>query len=203
MKKINLIIIIPLLVLFLVLLSFSNERCVKLINQIRRMHFYYFGVDFPFWYSVAQAEKESNCRHDVFSSDGIGSEGFAQITYRWWQKELEKEGINEISSIENHAKAQAYINYYNYQRTVCKKLFEMYQLYNGSFVSKDLRKAKSCEWKDGLEVCEPKQICVLKKNNTCLQYRTSCDINYNYSVKIYMLADKYRTGTDSKKYRFF
>lgn len=182
--------------------AISLERCKKLINDIRTSHFYYFGVDFPYWYSVAQAEKESACRHNVLSTDGIGSEGFAQITYRWWQKELSKEGILEIKTIQNHSKAQAYINYYNYKRTVCKKLFEMYQLYNGSFVSKDLKRANSCKWEDGLKYCIPKTICVYKVKGECRQTRTSCDINYSYSSKIYKLSQKYKTGTDGS-YKFF
>lgn len=182
--------------------SFSLERCKKIAGEIRTAHFYYFGVDFPYWYSIAQAEKESNCRHNIMSKDGIGSEGFAQITYRWWQKELLKEGILEIKSISNHARAQAYINYYNYKRTVCKKLFEMYQLYNGSFVSKDLKRAKSCKWEDGLKYCIPKEICVNREGGFCKQIRTSCDINYDYSLKIYKFAQKYKTGSD-KVYVYF
>lgn len=164
---------------------------------------FYFGVDFPWWYSVGQAEKESLCRHSILSSDGIGSEGFAQITFRWWRGKLEREDIREIKSIPNHAKAQAFINWYEYNQTVCKRLFEMYQRYNGgALVSQELVRAKSCRWEDGLNVCKRGDVCVWRTPKGCKQYRNACEINYEYSYKIYTFAGKYRTGPD-KTYNYW
>lgn len=175
----------------------ANERCKNLIPEIRKAHYLYFGLDFPYHYSVAQAEKESNCKHDVFSSDGIGSQGFAQITYSVWKQKLNEVGIKEISSIPNHAKAQAYINYLNYTQSYCKKLFEMYQRYNGgSLVSIELQKAKSCRWEDGYKVCRRKDVCVWKTKNGCKQYKNACDINYNYSLTIHKISVKYKLLSD-------
>jgi len=173
------------------------ERCKNIAPEIRKAHYYYFGVDFPFWYSVAQAEQESQCIHSVVSSDGIGSEGFAQITYRWWKEPLLKQGITEIASIPNHAKAQAFINYTEYNRSYCKKLFETYQRYNGgSDVSKELQKARSCNWRDAYQVCHRKNVCVWTTKQGCKQWRNGCDINYEYSLKIYDKASKYRLSVD-------
>lgn len=180
------------------------ERCKQLLPEIRKAHRYYFGIDFPHWYSVAQAEKESLCRHNVFSSDGIGSEGFAQITFKWWKDKLLKEGITEIASIQNHAKAQAYINKYYFDRSYCKKLFEMYQMYNGgTLVSRELQRANSCKWEDGYKNCRRKDICVWVTKEGCKQWRNACDINYQYSLKIFELSKKYREQTINSKYIFF
>ena len=183
----------------------ANQRCITLQQEIRRAHFLFFGVNFPYWYSVAQAEKESNCRHSVLSSDGIGSEGFAQITWRWWKERLERAGIPEIKSIPNHAKAQAYINWYEYRLTKCKRLFEMYQRYNGGgLVTVELKRANSCEWKDGYRVCRRRNVCVWLTKKGCKQWKSACDINYTYSVAIYRLAYKYRvTEVDPQQFPYW
>ena len=183
---------------------YSLERCKQLVQPIRVAHYEFFGIDFPYWYSVGQAEKESLCRHSVLSSDGIGSEGFAQITYRWWKDKLQNVGIYEIKSIKNHAKAQAFINKYEYDRTFCRKLFEMYQRYNGgSLVTQELQRARSCKWEDGYRVCKRKDVCVWVTPSGCKQWRNACDINYEYSLKIFKFGQKYKTGTDSVEYPFW
>jgi hypothetical protein len=147
---------------------------------------------------------ESACRHNVKSLDGIGSHGFAQITWKWWKKLLKRAGISEVVSIEGQAKAQAFILRWQYKRTVCKKLFEMYQRYNGGgLVSRELRKAHSCKWEDAYAVCNRKDICVWRAGKKCKQWRNACDINYEYSLKIFQKAQKYRLSIDSPKYPFW
>ena len=179
-------------------------RCKKLIQPIRRAHFYFFGLDFPYWYSVAQAEVESACRHRVKSLDGIGSVGFAQITWRWWKRRLQEAGIPEIASINNHAKAQAYILFTEWRHCWCRRLFEMYQRYNGGpWVTKELKRAKSCSWKAGYRACRRRKICVWRTKYGCKQWRSACDINYEYSKKIFFKAQKYRAGTDSNSFPFW
>jgi len=180
------------------------ERCKALVPEIRRAHFFYFGVDYPFWYSVAQAEKESQCRHSILSSDGVGSEGFAQITWQWWKDKLAKEGIKEIKTISNHARAQAYINYYYHQKNPCGRLWATYQAYNGGeLVFTEIRKANSCKWEDAKKVCRRKDVCVWQTSQGCRQWKNACEINYEYSLIIYKLAGKYRIGGDSLKYSFW
>lgn len=184
-------------VVLLLTIGFGLERCRSLEKYIKGAHFYYFGIDFPYHYSIAQAEKESRCRHNVLSSDGIGSEGFAQITHRWWKKDLDKEGIREIKSRKNHARAQAFINYKAYQSSVCKKLFEMYQIYNGgNLVSKEVYPA--CTWEYGYKRCRRKDVCVNRGEYGCKQYKNACDINYSYSKTIYKLAEKYKVCGDGE-----
>jgi hypothetical protein len=173
------------------------ERCILLEPEIRRAHFYYFGLNFPFWYSVAQAKQESKCRHDIISTDGNKSEGFSQITYSLWKNKLRKAGIPEITSIPNHAKAQAFINKYYYNRIICKRLWVMYQAYNGGLlINKELQTA-GCDWSKAYKSCRRKDICVKPiEGGRCKQYRNACDINYEYSVLIYKFGQKYKKGTD-------
>lgn len=184
--------------------SVALDRCVELIKPIKDAHFFYFGLEFPYWYSVAQAEKESACRHNVLSFDGIGSEGFSQITWRVWKKELEKWGIYEIKSIKNHAQAQAYINYKEYQQSWCRKLFEMYQRYNGgALVSKELQRANSCKWEDGFRACRRRDICVLVTKSGCRQWKNACDINYGYSLEIFKRSWKYKGLAETGKFLYW
>jgi len=198
------LLVVSLLLSFLVAFASTYERCRKLERDIRKAHFYYFGIDFPWHYAVAQAEKESNCVHNVLSKDGIGSEGFAQITYAWWKDRLAKEGIHEIKTISNHARAQAYINWTEYNQTRCKKLFEMFQRYNGGpWVTKELQKANSCKWEDGKRACTRGTVCVWKTPNGCRQWRSACEINYEYSLKIYQLGQKYKVVEDSPKFPYW
>jgi len=181
--------------------SLASERCKTYALDVRKAHNYYFGLDYPWWYSVAQLEKESNCRN-VLSKDGIGSEGPAQITYRWWADKLSKQGINEVRSRTNQLRAQAYINYDGYKRlkNYEYKLWIMFQIYNGgSLVLKEIdRGGGKPHHYVAIEHCKRKNITF---NNG--QVRNACDINYTYPVILYKYADKYRTGNDPDTYEFW
>ena len=37
-----------------------------------------------------------------------------------------------------------------------------------------------------------KRICVWRKGNSCVQFRTECDINYSYGKKIGFYGEEYR-----------
>lgn len=174
--------------------AYSIDRCKSYIPDVRSFHRQYFGLDFPYWYSVAQLEKESACRHNILSSDRVGSEGLAQITYSVWKNQLLSEGISEIKTVPNHLKAQAYINRYYYDRlkSCGKKLWAMYQAYNGGLlVERECFKAKSSNWSEVKAFCSRKDVCVKFKGNSCIQYRNACDINYEYSKKIESISAKY------------
>jgi hypothetical protein len=157
------------------------QQCRKYEQEVRRYHQMYFGIDFPYEYSVAQLYKESLCRENMMSSDGIGSEGPAQITFRVWKEKLLKEGIDEIQTISNHLRAQAYINRLSYDQAKCKKLFVLYQVYNGGpLVNAEIQRAGSCDWAGAYKACRRKN--VRFKNG---QVINACSINYEYSKKIF------------------
>jgi hypothetical protein len=164
------------------------QPCKKYEKDVRRYHQQYFGIDFPYEYSVAQLYKESMCRGGMMSSDGIGSEGPAQITFNVWKDKLQEEGIAEINTISNHLRAQAYINRLSYDRAKCKKLFVLYQLYNGGpLVNTEIQRAGSCDWTSAYKACKRKDI---KFKNG--QVINACTINYDYSKKIFDFAEEMR-----------
>ena len=190
------------LVLLIVSLSFGGvlDRCNKYSNLVRRYHYHYFGLNFPYWFSIGQLQKESSCRHRVLSSDGIGSEGLAQITWRVWKKQLLRAGIPEIKSIKNHLKAQAYINWLSYRRAICKKLWVMYQIYNGgTLVNKEIKRAGKCDHCLARRACKRRNVCF--RNGQCIN---ACDINYSYSFKVYKYGLKYAPlKAKTKGYEFW
>lgn len=164
----------------------AMERCKKYERDVKRFHAQYFGLDFPSGYSVAQLQAESLCKNRVLSDDGIGSEGLAQITFRMWREQLEAEGIDEIHTIGNHLRAQAYINRDAYEKAACKSLWVMYQIYNGGgLVNKEIRRAGSCNHAAARAVCSRKIITF--KNGS---RRSACAINYKYSTEIYLFGRK-------------
>lgn len=174
-------------------------RCKQYSHDVKRYHNIYFGIDFPSEYSIAQLHAESLCRNHILSSDGIGSEGLAQITFRLWKRQLEDEGIHEIGTISNHLRAQAYINKKAYDTAACKKLWVTYQIYNGgTLVNKEIARAGSCEHEKSYAACKRKDI--VFGNG---QRRNACDINYEYSVRIFDLAGQYRFFDKNSGYEYW
>ncbi len=173
------------MVLLLFLLLDRLDACSEV--QVRKAHEWFFGLDFPYWFSLAQLRVESDCIWRT-SLDGWGSIGYAQITPKFWEKELKQVAPEwKVKDSLDHYVAHAYILRKIQTGNRCQKLFVMYQCYNRS-CGKVLREVgKQCRWEVGMEEClrRPVHICVLKRDGRCLQYRTDCDINYNYSLKVY------------------
>lgn len=186
------------LFLFAILLAvnaFGIDRCASYIQEVRRAHFGVFGLDYPYQYGVAQLLQESNCR-DIISNDGVGSQGVAQITYRLWQKVLDKNGVYEITSTANNIKAQAIIMKSLYKSEY--PLWVTYQLYNGGgWVLKEIAKAGVADWQKAKEKCTRGQSHFKMKNGT-VQSRSNCDINYEYSVNIFNYGKRYANGDNFK-----
>lgn len=174
------------------------DRCENLRQPVRVAHYKYFGTDYPYHYSLGQTHQESNCRN-VISKDGIGSEGPAQITYRWWKDALHKQGITEIRSTANHTKAQAYINYAMHKDNPHKKLWITYQMYNGGgLVLKEIKKAGKVDWVAAKAKCSRK---VIKFSNG--QTESACDINYHYSKAVAKYGELYRVSSDGATYSYW
>lgn len=177
--------------------AFAVDRCASYVQEVRRAHFAVFGVDYPYQYGVAQLRAESNCR-DIISNDGIGSQGVAQITYRWWQDVLKKNGVLEIRSISNHLKAQALIMRESYSAHY--PLWVAYQRYNGgAHVLKEIARAGVIDWAKAKGECQRGLSCFTLKNGT-KQCRSNCDINYEYSQLIFKYGKEY--GNDQNHSRF-
>lgn len=174
------------------------DRCKSLAHRVKISHQQYFGVDFPYHYSVGQLQQESNCK-DVISRDGVGSEGPGQITYRLWADALKKQGIAEVKTTRNNLRAQAYINYAAHKQNPHKKLWVTYQIYNGGgLVIKEISRAGKLDWALAKAACRRK-IVHFKGGYS----ESACDINYDYSKRIFKYGVTYKVLEDPRIYTFW
>ena len=179
---------------------FALERCAMLTQKVRVAHFKEFGTSFPYQYAVAQLEQESGCRPNI-SNDGVGSQGVAQITYRWWKQVLDKKGITEIASVQGSLRAQAAIMRYLHEPG--RPLWITYQRYNGGdWVLKEVKKAGAEDWLKAKAQCTRGDSHFTLKSGT-VQTRNNCDINYEYSQNIYTLGRQYGDIKDNAQFRYW
>lgn len=190
--------------MLLVNCGFSWDRCEQLKWKVRAAHQWFFGIDYPWWFSLGQIKAETGCRW-IGSLDGIGSLGYAQITPRFWDKELKKYfPAWKIKDSFDYFYAQAYILKKYHKINKYKKLFITYQCYNGR-CRKILREVlPDISWETGYKNClkHKRKICVWRKKGKCLQYRYDCDINYSYSKKVFKYGIKYQEFS-SKRWKFW
>lgn len=181
------------ILLFLFVTLLEADRCKSYIQDVRKAHFKVFGLNYPYWYGIGQLRQESLCR-DVISQDGIGSQGLAQITYRIWDKYLSKYGINHIESTENQLKAQALIMKNCKKQAYSSHLWVAYQIYNGGpLVNKEIIRARNDLGIREVPHCIAEKYCK-RRDITFLngQIINACDINYDYSKKVYEYGNKYK-----------
>jgi hypothetical protein len=167
------------------------------VQGVRKAHYKVFGLDYPYWYGVAQLKQESGCR-DILSKDGIGSQGLAQITYRWWKPFLNSKGIANIGSVDNQLLSQAYIMQDAKKQAYSKNLWVAYQVYNGGgLVNKEISRARL-----DLDIIEVSHSIAYKYCKRKIitfnsgQKIDACLINYEYSQKIYEYSKQYKMGQD-------
>ncbi|MBN1839787.1 MAG: hypothetical protein JW802_07065 [Campylobacterales bacterium] len=179
---------------------FALERCAMLTQKVRVAHFKEFGVNFPYQYAIAQLEQESGCRASI-SNDGVGSQGVAQITYRWWKPVLDKQGITEIGSLQGSLRAQAVIM--RHLHVIGRPLWITYQRYNGGdWVLKEIKKAGLEDWAKAKAQCTRGNSHFTLKSGK-VQTRNNCDINYEYSQNIYTLGRQYGDVKDNLSFRYW
>lgn len=193
------------LVIFLLVLNLqASQRCQKYIQAERTATFAVFGIDFPYWYAVGQLQQESNCRN-VISRDGVGSQGVAQITYRIWKNFLNKKGIPNLNTTRNQLHAQAFIMADAKKQAYSSHLWVAYQVYNGgSLVNKEITRARKALDKREISHAEARPFCkrkIIHFNNG--QSISACDINYDYSEKIYKYGNMYNRLNLKTKYIFW
>ena len=195
------IIILILLAIVLSIKVYASTRCRNYIQQEKLAHYEVFGIDYPYWFGVGQIQQESGCRN-ILSRDGIGSEGLPQITLRVWKKYLSKYAIYSIGSIRNQIKAQALIMKDCKKQAFSSHLWVAYQIYNGgSLVNKEITRARKTytirevSWGLAKQFCKRKNI---HFNNG--QVINACNINYNYSKKVYKYGIIYKTINSNYKF---
>ncbi len=175
----------------------STQRCQSYTQEVRRAHWTQFGVDYPYWYGVGQLHQESGCR-DIVSRDGVGSQGLAQITWRWHKETLQKHGIKSLDAIPDQLKAQAILMR---QMWVQKYgLWVTYQVYNGGgYVLKEINRAGIENWELAKAQCRRGQSCFTYPSGK-MECVSNCEINYDYSVKVYRYGKLYAIGSDQIKF---
>ena len=193
--------------------SYARDYCINNYGEyVKKYSGRYFGIDFPYWYSIGVLKTESNCVW-MRSKDGHGSIGVAQITPKWWDKELKQVGYGEYAvDPAAHIGAFKYMLYQVYKSvtplcltpTNTKKLWITYQGYNRSIgkLNREVRLASVCSYDVWKLFCKERDICVWKlPNGTCKQWRNGCDINSSYSKKVYDYGRGYKRylGIDSKE----
>lgn len=171
-----------------------DKRCKQYSQPVSYWHQNYFSVEFPWQYSLRQLRQESNCKF-VKSLDGYGSVGLAQITPSVWQKILPN---TDFWSVDGNTRAQALINKDAYNQAISKKLWVMYQIYNGGcIVNKEIKRAGVADWAKAKAQCR-RGVTHYKSGDV-----SNCDINYEYSQNIFKYGGHYGSIEESSKYRYW
>jgi hypothetical protein len=194
--------ILALLLICISLLAVS--RCNSYIHAEKRANDIVFGVNYPYWYAVGQIQQETGCRN-VISRDGVGSQGFAQITFRVWRKYLLKHNIKNIVALDNQFLAQAYIIKNCKAQAYSSHMWVWYQIYNGGIiVNKEIIRARNAL--DIREVSHSQAEKYCKRGYTHWsngRVQSNCKINYDYSKQVYRYGQLYKTTATTNKYLFW
>ena len=194
-------------------LAKAEDRCLAILEPIRTASQRYLAEDFPYWYNLATAKKETKCRW-LTSTDGHGSIGYFQLTPKIldpYLRPLFPDYDKPYS--KDHFFAFAYYLGTLIRSNPVQKLWLAYQRYNGGdWVLRECKLAGSFDWKLCRQACFNcralggkrcrNKVCVWKTASSCKQYRHACDINYSYSAIIYQEAQSYRKGSDAR-WRFW
>jgi hypothetical protein len=184
------------LLVFLLMFSIAQADCRVLIPKVKNASEFVLGINYPYQFNLGQIEVETNCFWRT-SLDGIGSIGYAQITPVYWDKVLKKYFYNwKQKDSFDYFLSQAYIIKDAQERAKIKKLWVVYQIYNRNayYVNREAVEGHG-NWERALDVCVAKynqSICVWRQGGVCKQWRGSCDINYEYSLKVYKQGIKYQ-----------
>jgi hypothetical protein len=181
-------------------------ECYKLVPKVKQASEFVLGLDYPYWYNVGQIEAESNCMWRT-SLDGWGSIGYAQLTERFLPWLNEKFPNWKVKGHIDHFMAQAYLIKQLLGQVSCRRLWCVYQCYNRSCwkVNREARQA-GCVWEEAFRLCNDRfieNICVKKREGKCLQWRTNCEVNYQYGYKVWKSGIKYRNGILEQTYKYW
>ena len=190
----------------MILVNSSFADCKKLVPKVKQASEFVLGLDYPYWYNVGQIETETNCMWRT-SLDGWGSIGYAQLTERFLPRLNVMFPNWRVNGHIDHFMAQAYLIKQLIGQVSCKKLWCVYQCYNRSCWKVNREAGQTgCIWEKAFELCNEKfaeNICVWKREGRCLQWRASCDINYEYGYKVWKNGIKYRDGIIERAYSYW
>jgi hypothetical protein len=179
----------------------ASDRCDVLVEPVRKVSQHYLGKEFPWWYNVGVAKKETNCRW-VMSVDGHGSVGYFQLTPKFLDKMLRLlfPDYDKAYSVQ-HFEAFAYYVGVLLRSSPVRKLWVVYQRYNGGdWVLKECERAGSWVWEECYKQCRRKDVCVWMTANGCRQWRSACEVNYEYSLRVWEYGRRWKGGEDRVVY---
>ncbi len=185
--------------------KYQFDDCLKYKPYILNIFIKAYGLDYPWWFNLGQLKLESNCKWYMFSYDGLGSIGPAQIVERFHDAKFKQKGLTNWKVVPS----EYFYAYFILMQesldathplcytgpTIQKKMWAWFQIYNTGpkgVVNTAITKAGICNHDIAKQYCRGKNICVYKTANGCKQYRNSCDINFDYSVLVYKYGQKYK-----------
>jgi hypothetical protein len=185
--------------------KYKNDECLKYKPVIVNIFVKQYGLDYPWWFNLGQLKTESNCKWYMFSYDGLGSIGPAQIVEKFHNAKFKQHGLTNWKVLPSEYFYAYYIlmqeslnstNQLCYTGpTIQKKMWAWFQVYNTGpkgVVNSAITRARICDHTVAKQNCNGKNMCVYKTSNGCKQYRNSCDINFDYSGVIYKNGQKYK-----------
>jgi Transglycosylase SLT domain len=175
--------------------SVGLQRCRSYIPEIRKWNSYYWGLDFPYWYAVGQAETESACRSSAVSFDG--GEGLMQFmpdTERYCERYI---GALNMLNPSHAIKANAWYMKQLHKENWDGALWLDMQAYNGgwSLLKKEQQRAGITNH-DIMRIYCRRNIIRLR-NGQLLDF---CAVNYDYSTRVYLRGNQYRVSSDKMKF---
>jgi hypothetical protein len=191
-----------LLVLLLTSKAYSLDRCIEYTTDERAQGLKNFGPGYPYWYGLGQLQQESNCRANVTAFDlGQGIAQFmpktAQYINSLMGKNLNPYNPHQAIQMQNYYMALIYRS----QKKWSGKLWTSYQEYNGglSNLYNEFKRARDLDWGKMKDQCHRKVITL--KNGSKLDF---CQVNYDYSKKVYKYGQQYRTSiSENKEWKFW
>lgn len=175
--------------------TYPADRCTAYVQDVRVQNFKYFGLDFPYWYAVGQLKAESECRADAIAFDG--GQGLAQFmpaTERDVERIL---GQLDMFNPKHAINANAYYMHNLHKQNWNGALWLTYQAYNGGWkiLKREFAKAGSDQYACMYLVCD-RRVLTLKNG----QKLDLCDVNYDYSLRVYEYGQRYSLGQDNWRY---
>lgn len=197
------IVIFTLLFFFLLVSSIpSVDRCIEYSTDVRSQHTKYFGMGFPWIYGLGQLRVESGCRGTATAWDlGQGIAQFMPQTTKYINSLMGKNlnPYNPANAIHMQAYYMSLI--YRGQKWSLGRLWASYQSYNGGEgnLLNEYKRAGILDWQTMRDQCHRKVITL--KSGGKLDF---CQVNYDYSKKVYKYGQQYKNGnSENKAWKFW
>lgn len=166
------------------------DRCNDFLVDSRAQHVRYFGYGYPWWYGVGQLKQESCCRARVTAFDaGMGVAQFMPATAKEVKKLMGDYSLDPYNP-EHAIKMQAFYMARLHKQNWDGGLWLTYQAYNGGWgnLKKEYARSGSLKYEDMKAAC--------KRGGVQFKwgYLSFCEVNYDYSIKIFNYGRVYKGG---------